>query len=320
MWTGLWFSATVAATLILRPVAWARVQEPYPFSDVPPHHWAYDNLAEVAALGYFNGYPDGTFRGKYALTRYAFAVALHRTLMDFVRAFDYFPGAVPPREQSPASSLDSIMDWQASSCDLDLQASSEGADRLQAAYRLQHAVIIAPEAGGLFQGIWTPLDAQAPCPFADVPDDHWAHDVIADLSAAGVLRGYPGGTFQGNRPVTRSEAAVALQRYLQWVRRRNPQPSVWPPKPLAPPLLTGTSKAPWAASAIAELGAWGFWRGYLGGGFAGHRHMTRYEVVVVLVRTAAFQHEAARLATRETIRQLRERYPGYNPRLPFARP
>jgi hypothetical protein len=66
-----------------------------PFADVPTDHWAYDAVNELAALGVFNGYPDGTFGGKRALTRYEFAVALQRMLQDVQRRIDSRPGSGP---------------------------------------------------------------------------------------------------------------------------------------------------------------------------------------------------------------------------------
>jgi hypothetical protein len=51
-------------------------------------------------------------------------------------------------------------------------------------------------------------------PFADVPAGHWAEEAIRALAAAGVMEGYPEGTFRGNQPVTRYEVAMALSRLL----------------------------------------------------------------------------------------------------------
>ena len=36
----------------------------------------------------------------------------------------------------------------------------------------------------------------------DVPDEHWAASAVYDLIKLGVTRGYPDGTFRGNRPIT----------------------------------------------------------------------------------------------------------------------
>ena len=41
--------------------------------------------------------------------------------------------------------------------------------------------------------------------FTDVPDTHWARPYIEELSSAGVLKGFPDGTFKPNDPVSLSE-------------------------------------------------------------------------------------------------------------------
>ncbi len=51
-------------------------------------------------------------------------------------------------------------------------------------------------------------------PFMDVPLNHWAYDAIAQLSAHGILSGYPDGTYNGKQPMTRYELASALARSL----------------------------------------------------------------------------------------------------------
>lgn len=51
-----------------------------PFSDVPRNHWAYDAVASLAASGVLSGYPDGTFKGGQAMTRYEIASTIARAL------------------------------------------------------------------------------------------------------------------------------------------------------------------------------------------------------------------------------------------------
>ena len=51
-------------------------------------------------------------------------------------------------------------------------------------------------------------------PFADVPQGHWAYASIAKLADAGVINGYPDGTFQGNRTMTRYEMAQIVAKAL----------------------------------------------------------------------------------------------------------
>ncbi|HTW84812.1 MAG TPA: S-layer homology domain-containing protein [Candidatus Sulfotelmatobacter sp.] len=58
-----------------------------------------------------------------------------------------------------------------------------------------------------------PADAGA-TPFADVPANHWAYQAIQSLAADGLIDGYPDGTFDGERPLTRYEMAVLVARIV----------------------------------------------------------------------------------------------------------
>jgi hypothetical protein len=52
-----------------------------PFTDVPPDHWAYEALLNLAGVyGCVSGYPDGTFRGEVAVTRNEFAAGINSCL------------------------------------------------------------------------------------------------------------------------------------------------------------------------------------------------------------------------------------------------
>ncbi|MCX6343704.1 MAG: S-layer homology domain-containing protein [Armatimonadetes bacterium] len=68
----------VLAVIIL--VAAVPVFSQGPFNDVPTDHWAYDAVNQLQKDGYIIGYPDGTFSGKRAITRYEFAVAIARVI------------------------------------------------------------------------------------------------------------------------------------------------------------------------------------------------------------------------------------------------
>ncbi len=50
------------------------------FSDVPTDHWAYEAVNSLQQDGIIIGYPDGTFSGKRALTRFEFAAAIARMI------------------------------------------------------------------------------------------------------------------------------------------------------------------------------------------------------------------------------------------------
>src|SRR6266516_2082747 len=66
------------ALVVARPTA-ALAQAAFP--DVPTDNWTlYDTVQELAAEGILHGYPDGTFGGRRAMTRWEFALALERVV------------------------------------------------------------------------------------------------------------------------------------------------------------------------------------------------------------------------------------------------
>ena len=52
-----------------------------PFADVTPQDWAYQAVAQLAAQGVVNGYPDGTFKGQNNITRYEMAQMVAKALV-----------------------------------------------------------------------------------------------------------------------------------------------------------------------------------------------------------------------------------------------
>lgn len=56
--------------------------------------------------------------------------------------------------------------------------------------------------------------AYAANPFSDVPAGHWAYDSVNKLAAAGVVEGYPDGTYGGDRLMTRYEMAQIVAKAM----------------------------------------------------------------------------------------------------------
>jgi len=72
-----------------------------PFADVPTNHWAYDAIAELAAKGLIEGYPDGTFKGDRAMTRYEMAMVVARLLARIESIQIPAPAPPPPPPPPP---------------------------------------------------------------------------------------------------------------------------------------------------------------------------------------------------------------------------
>lgn len=58
------------------------------------------------------------------------------------------------------------------------------------------------------------VSAYAANPFTDVSESDWAYLAVSDLSAQGVVEGYPDGTFKGESNVTRFEMAQIIARLM----------------------------------------------------------------------------------------------------------
>ncbi len=90
----------VLAALVFSVYA-PRVQA-QPFADVPTDIFAFDAVAELAAKGIIEGYPDGTFKGDRAMTRYEMAMVVARILARIEAIKIPPPPAAPPAGVAPA--------------------------------------------------------------------------------------------------------------------------------------------------------------------------------------------------------------------------
>lgn len=58
-------------------------------------------------------------------------------------------------------------------------------------------------------------------PFSDVSADSWAYQAVSQLAAAGVVNGYPDGTFKGQKEITRFEMAQMIAKAMANQDRAN---------------------------------------------------------------------------------------------------
>lgn len=133
--------------------------------------------------------------------------------------------------------------------------------------RAQLAVLLAR-----LSGVETRAGVSArPLPYRDsLPS--WAREAIRAMTEQGLLRGYPDGTFRPDRPVTRTELATILDRYLGATGHA----------PL-PPFRDAAAIPSWAREAVARVAQAGVMKG-TGDRFEPQRPTTRAEAAVVLYR------------------------------------
>jgi len=82
----------VLAVIVAAPV----FAQANPAQTVPFDHWAYDAVQQLVDKGIIIGYPDGTFKGDRAMTRYEFAMAISR-LLDVVGKQPVGEGKIGPQ-------------------------------------------------------------------------------------------------------------------------------------------------------------------------------------------------------------------------------
>lgn len=88
--------------------------------------------------------------------------------------------------------------------------------------------------------------------FRDVPKEHWAAEAVQIMADSGVLQGYSNNTYRGDKPVTRYELAVALERMITYIQEsRKPLVSKEEKLSLTPP-------AHWAKGSVLYLKDGGF--------------------------------------------------------------
>ena len=58
-------------------------------------------------------------------------------------------------------------------------------------------------------------------PFSDVTPDSWAYQAVEQLATAGIINGYPDGTFKGQKDITRFEMAQMIAKGMANQDRAN---------------------------------------------------------------------------------------------------
>lgn len=109
-----------------------------------------------------------------------------------------------------------------------------------------------------------------PIKYSDVPSNFWAAPFIIPLSDRGVFTGYSNGNFLPNKPMTRAEFAVRLDRAFNKA-----------PKQAATNFEDVSSKY-WAYDSIKEADINGFVEGYPKNYFRPDKPITRTEAIVAL--------------------------------------
>ena len=102
-------------------------------------------------------------------------------------------------------------------CELQLEKQfySYFSERRNSTMKKQFAAIFAATA---VLGVTTAFAAN---PFSDVTPDSWAYQAVSQLASAGIVNGYPDGTFKGQNDITRYEMAQMVAKAMANQDRAN---------------------------------------------------------------------------------------------------
>ena len=121
------------------------------------------------------------------------------------------------------------------------------------------------------------LPAASPAEYHDLTADAWYADAVSRCAAAGILTGYPDGTFRPNDPVTREQACAMLARALGISELRRADLSDFP---------DAADTGDWAKGYVAAMLNRGILTG-LNGKLAPKAPVTRAQFVTMLDRAIA---------------------------------
>ena len=160
-------------------------------------HWAEDKIIKWIDMGLINGYPDGTFQPDKSITRAEFAAMVNRaanyTALAIISFADVKPSDWYYRDISKAVAAGYVTGYE------------DYAFRPKNLITRQEAAVIIARVMKLDT---TAADISGLKDGEAIP--RWARSAVVAVVANGYMKGYPDGTFHGNRPISRAEAVVSL--------------------------------------------------------------------------------------------------------------
>ena len=175
------------------------------YADVLDTHWAHPYIEDVTEKGIMNGVDDKNFAPEDAMTRAMFVTVLARlsgdTLTEQTSFSDVPAGQWYSAAVSWAAENGIVLGYPDGTFAPDKAVSREDAMTLLVRFAGWKALTL-PEGGEL-----TYADA------ASIQD--YAKEAVAAATAAGILTGYPDGTFLPQKSITRAEAAKILSTLMK---------------------------------------------------------------------------------------------------------
>ena len=194
-------------------------------------HWAQKEVEAAVASGWVDGYPDGSFKPEKSITRAEFTKmlldAIHLTPDSELVAWMKVHAQTEDIWGNPTAYTPKLYDmsghWLTSQGWLDAALYSgmvvpddyNGKNfRPEKAIARYEIALMTDRALGLVYSASQPVEGELP--FTDKEEIlDWMKGYVNESVKAGVLKGYPDGSFQPNKTSTRAEAVVMIQRMLE---------------------------------------------------------------------------------------------------------
>ena len=194
-------------------------------------HWAQKEVEAAVASGWVDGYPDGSFKPEKSITRAEFTKmlldAIHLTPDSETVAWMKVHAKMEDIWGRPTAYTPKLYDmsghWLTSQGWLDAALYSgmvvpddyNGKNfRPEKAIARYEIALMTDRALGLVYPASQPVEGELP--FTDKEEIlDWMKGYVNESVKAGVLKGYPDGSFQPNKTSTRAEAVVMIQRMLE---------------------------------------------------------------------------------------------------------
>lgn len=135
-----------------------------------------------------------------------------------------------------------------------------------------------------------PITGQGSMSFVDVPQSHWAHDIIATAASLGIVNGMDDQHFAPDAPVTREQLAKLLTANSKSLAKET----------TSPPTFSDINGS-WAYSYIVNAYQSGLIKGLDGNRFAPGNNATRAEAFVMMERMLNKETKSTNLPSDDTL-------------------
>ena len=166
-------------------------------------HWAQNTINKWVDKGDISGYPDGTFRPNNMITRAEFVVLVNNAMGYTKSGYAYFSD-VPSHYWGKNAIQTGVAAGYISGDGNSIFRPNDPVTRQEAAAMISRILDLKQNESRAYRY----TDSYA--------ISNWAKGVVGAVSEAGIMAGYPDGSFGPNKVLTRAEAVLALDKTVNY--------------------------------------------------------------------------------------------------------